>query len=76
MRFFQQRLSVSLSRQFQNIYILCLRTTEQLAARYLLNEGGLDSFVGSSHRFGSVLALKTPYCKVTSAHVLEMVDEQ
>lgn len=76
MRFFQQRLSVSLSRQFQNIDILCLRTTEQLAARHLLNEGGLDSFVGSSHRFGSVLALKAPHGEVASTHVLKVVDEQ
>ncbi len=75
MRLFQRRPSVSLSRQFQNIYILCLRTTEQLAARYLLNEGGLDSFVGSSHRFASILALKTPHGEVASTHILKMVDE-
>ena len=74
MRFFQQRPSVSLSRQFQDVHILCLRTTEQLAAQYLLSEE-LDPLIGPSHRFASVLALKTPYCEVASTHVLEMVDE-
>ena len=53
---------------------MCLRTTEQLAAQYLLSEE-LDPLIGPSHRFASVLALKTPYCEVASTHVLKMVDE-
>ena len=53
---------------------MCLRTTEQLAAQYLLSEE-LDPLVGLSHRFASVLALKTPYCEVASTHVLKVVNK-
>ena len=54
---------------------MCLRTTEQLAAQYLLSEE-LDPLIGPSHRFASVLALKAPHGEVASTHVLKVVDEQ